>query len=131
VPGGSETVLIVEDQVQIRRAAIRALESAGYRVIAAGDGQEALELLRQRSPAIDLVITDLMMPRLGGRALHDQARRDGATMPFLFTSGYVHTDGHQREPLDPALPFLRKPWTSGDLLRRIRDLLDRPDPPRS
>jgi CheY-like chemotaxis protein len=124
VPRGSETVLVVEDQNQIRRATIRTFEEAGYRVLAAGDGQEALDLLRNPPEPIYLVVTDLVMPRLGGRALHDQARRDGVTIPFLFASGYVDTDGRQREPLDPSLPFIKKPWTAGALLRRVRDLLD-------
>ena len=124
VPRGSETVLVVEDQNQIRRATIRTFEEAGYRVLAAGDGQEALDLLRNPPEPIHLVVTDLVMPRLGGRALHDQARRDGVTIPFLFASGYVDTDGRQREPLDPSLPFIKKPWTAGALLRRVRDLLD-------
>ncbi|MGH7700017.1 MAG: PAS domain S-box protein, partial [Gemmatimonadales bacterium] len=123
--GGHETILVVEDQIQLRRATTLILEEAGYTVLAAADGHEALEVLRHR-PAIDLVLTDVVMPRLSGRALHDQARREGKAMPFLFASGYVGIAGGDREPLDPALPFLRKPWSRADLLARLRELLDRP-----
>ncbi|HEX9705302.1 MAG TPA: PAS domain S-box protein [Gemmatimonadales bacterium] len=129
VVGGDETVLVVEDQTPLRRATIRTLEDAGYRVIAAGDGQEGLELLRTAAEPIHLVVTDIVMPRLGGRALYDAARREGKTVPFLFASGWVGADRRNREPLDPSLPFIRKPWASADLLRTVRELLDRPTPP--
>jgi PAS domain S-box-containing protein len=128
--GGVEAILVVEDQNQIRRATIRILESVGYRVLAAGDGQEALDLLRRHGRTIELVLTDLKMPRLGGRALYDQARREGFAMPFLFASGYVGSD-RRPEPIEAGLPFIRKPWTSADLLGRIRTLLDDRPAPRA
>jgi PAS domain S-box-containing protein len=126
LPGGHETVLVVEDQVPLRRATIRTLEEAGYQVVSAGDGQEALDLLRAHAHPIQLVLTDIVMPRLSGRGLYDAVRREGKKMPFLFASGWVG-DRRQREPLDPKLPFIRKPWASADLLRRVRDLLDQPE----
>ena len=92
-------------------------------MIAAGDGQEAVQLLRAEGARVDLVLTDLKMPRLGGRALFDQARREGLMMPFLFASGYVDS-GRKPEPIDETLPFIRKPWAMDDLLARVRDLLD-------
>ena len=121
VRGGHETVLVVEDQATLRRATTRTLEDAGYRVVAAADGQEALERLRTHPEPVHLVISDVVMPRLGGRALYDAARREGKTMPFLFASGWI---GRHREALDPSLPFIRKPWGSADLLRKVRELLD-------
>jgi two-component system, cell cycle sensor histidine kinase and response regulator CckA len=118
--GGRETVLVVEDQAQLRRATVYTLEHAGYTVLSAADGMEALQLLRQPPAPIHLVFTDLMMSRLGGRGLYQIDRREGRHTPFLFTSGYAGDE----EPLDPALPFLPKPWTSADLLARVRQLLD-------
>ena len=124
VRGGTETVLVVEDDDQLRRSAKRILEDAGYQVVTAADGQEALEVLGQRGPAVHLVFSDLVMPRLGGRALYDALRREGRAMRFLFASGYSDPDGRGGVRLDPALPFLRKPWTANDLLVRVREVLD-------
>ncbi len=121
--GGKETVLVVEDQAQLRRATVYTLEHAGYNVLAAGDGMEALQLLRQHPAPIHLVFTDLVMSRLGGRGLYQIDRREGRQTPFLFTSGYAGA-GRGEDALDPALPFLPKPWTSADLLARVRQVLD-------
>ena len=121
--GGKETILVVEDQAQLRRATVYTLEHAGYNVIAAADGIEALHMLRQHPAPIHLVFSDLVMGRLGGRGLYQIDRREGRQTPFLFTSGYAGA-GRGEDPLDPALPFLPKPWTSADLLARVRQVLD-------
>ncbi|HET8713210.1 MAG TPA: response regulator, partial [Gemmatimonadales bacterium] len=126
--GGRETILVVEDQAQLRRATVYTLEHAGYTVLAAADGIEALQLLRQHPAPIDLVFTDLVMARLGGRGLYQINRREGRTTPFLFTSGYAGA-GRGEDPLDPKLPFLPKPWTSADLLARVRATLDAVESP--
>jgi CheY-like chemotaxis protein len=123
VRGGRETVLVVEDDDQLRRSAKRILEAAGYQIVTAADGLEALEALRQTA-GVQLVFSDLVMPRLGGRALYDAARREGHTTPFLFASGY--SDPDRAPSLDTPVPLLHKPWTEGDLLGRIREILDRP-----
>jgi PAS domain S-box-containing protein len=119
---GQETILVVEDQAQLRRATIYTLERAGYRVLSAADGVEALHLLRQHPDPIHLVFSDLVMSRLGGQGLYQINRREGRNTLFLFTSGYATARGE--EPLDPSLPFLPKPWTSADLLARVRQTLD-------
>ncbi|HLQ70147.1 MAG TPA: response regulator, partial [Gemmatimonadales bacterium] len=130
-PRGKETILVVEDQAQLRRATVYTLERAGYSVLSAGDGYEALQLLRQHPEPINLVFTDLVMGRLGGRGLYQIDRRDGRATPFLFTSGYAGA-GRGEEPLDPSLPFVPKPWTSADLLARVRATLDTAkSPPRA
>jgi two-component system, cell cycle sensor histidine kinase and response regulator CckA len=122
VRGGHETILIVEDDDQLRRSAKRVLEEAGYQVVSAADGLEALDALRQ-ADGVRLVFSDLVMPRLGGRALLDAARRAGHATPFLFASGY--SDPDRAGSLDPSLPILQKPWTGPDLLRKVREILDR------
>ncbi len=124
-PRGWETILVVEDDDQLRRSAKRILEDAGYQVLTAADGLEALDVLRQGA-AVRLVFSDLVMPRLGGRALYDAARRDGHTVPFLFASGYSDPSGRGAAALDPSVLLLHKPWTGPDLLGRVRQLLDRP-----
>jgi len=122
IRGGRETILLVEDDDQLRRSAKRILEDAGYQVVTAADGLEALEALRH-TDGIKLVFSDLVMPRLGGRALYDAARREGRDVPFLFASGY--SDPDRAMSPDPSTPLLRKPWTGADLLGKVRDILDR------
>jgi CheY-like chemotaxis protein len=119
--GGTETILVVDDESDLRRAAQRILERAGYRVLTAADGQEALDVLRGQP--IHLVLSDLVMPRLGGRGLYEAARRAGIAPPFLFASGYSPGDDRGSTPAD--VPVLNKPWTHEDLLGRVREVLDR------
>jgi CheY-like chemotaxis protein len=85
---------------------------------------EALDVL-EREPRMDLVVTDVVMPRASGAQLYERARERGWTPRFLFTSGYTGAD-RGGAVLDPSLPFLRKPWTTADLGREIRRLLDHP-----
>ena len=121
-----ETILLVEDEPALRRAAMRVLAKDGYRVLTAGDGREALELL-DREPAVDLVITDVVMPRLGGNELIRELRERGRQVRVLFTSGYPGR-GDEREVMEPGVPFLTKPWTIPELLRAVRTALDTPAP---
>jgi PAS domain S-box-containing protein len=123
-PGGEETILLVEDEDTLRRSAKRVLERYGYRVLVATDGQEALELFRARGAEIDLVISDLVMPKLGGGQLYRALREEGATTRFMLTSGYTGREEQAREQLDPSLTVLQKPWVLGELLRRVRQTLD-------
>ncbi len=127
VRGGTEAILLVEDEEAIRRACQRVLQRFGYTVRVAADGQEALAVLRNQDIAIDLVITDVVMPKLGGRKLHEAARAAGLNVKFVFTSGYAARDMRDSVELDPMLPFLHKPWTVVDLLKRVREVLDHPE----
>jgi PAS domain S-box-containing protein len=122
LPGGAETILVVEDEDAIRTTARRVLGHQGYRVLTARDGQEGLETLR-RDPGIALVITDMVMPRMGGAELSQLARQAGVRAPFLFTTGYPSLTGATGgDPADGAL--LLKPWQPEDLLEKVRELLD-------
>jgi CheY-like chemotaxis protein len=125
VRGGSETILVADDESDVRRAAQRILEHAGYHVLTAADGQEALDVLRQQPTAVHMVLSDLVMPRLGGRGLYDAARRQGIGTPFLFASGYSPGDDRGSPPAELGVPVLHKPWTHDDLLGRVREILDR------
>jgi DNA-binding response OmpR family regulator len=115
---------VVEDEAAIRHAVKRALESQGYSVLLAADGQEGLDLYRARRSEIRLIICDLVMPRLHGLDFYKTLQRDGATVKVLFTSGYSARDMCQGGELEPELPFLQKPWLLTELLGRIRDLLN-------
>jgi two-component system cell cycle sensor histidine kinase/response regulator CckA len=121
--GGGETILLVEDEDALRRAGQRVLEKLGYAVLVAPDGQEALELLEAAGDKIDLIITDLIMPRIGGRALFESARTKRRNLKFLFTSGYAAV-GPGEVPLLPDVPFIQKPWTFDELGRKVREVLD-------
>ena len=122
--GATETILLVEDEEMVRRAGRRILEKHGYRVLQASDGAEALELLRTRGSEIALVVSDVVMPRMGGRELYASLRDEGYRMPFLFTSGYTDRMSSDTVALDPSVPVLPKPWTWTELTASVRAALD-------
>ncbi len=124
VRGGSETILVAEDEPALRRAAKRSLERLGYRVLLAADGEEALKVFAAKGGRIDLIVTDMIMPKRGGRALYRELRERGKEVPFLFASGYTAGDIEETAQLDPGLPFLAKPWTLSELAQKIRQVLD-------
>ncbi|MBX7196570.1 MAG: response regulator [Sandaracinaceae bacterium] len=122
---GSERVLVVEDDALVRALVVRTLRGAGYDVSVASDGQEALELLEAMDPAVDLVVSDVVMPRLGGRELAEQIRLRSLADRVLFVSGYaaslVVAPAGER-----GRSFLQKPFTSALLLAAVRSALDTP-----
>jgi CheY-like chemotaxis protein len=124
LPGGTETILVVEDEPAIRNAARRVLEKYGYTVIEAADGFEALELFHQHETQIDLIVCDVVMPKLGGQRVLDALRLEGKSVPFLFTSGHTSRGGGEGHAIDESMPFLPKPWDAEDLLVEVRTLLD-------
>jgi two-component system cell cycle sensor histidine kinase/response regulator CckA len=125
--GGSETILVVEDDDMVRTLVLRTLRSAGYDVLEAKDGVDALEVLRRRGLPVALTLTDVVMPRLGGRELADQLVADGLSHRVLFMSGYTKNPVVHNGVLEQGVAFLQKPFTpSGLLTRRVREMLDRP-----
>ena len=122
--GGTETILLVEDEEPIRRAAKRVLERFGYKVLLAADGEEGLrEFLAQRQH-VRLVVADVMMPRMNGQELLHAVRSEEPTINFLFMSGYSAADLQASLSMDASVPYLPKPWTPGELVRRVRTVLD-------
>lgn len=115
------TVLVVDDEQILRTYMARVLEGEGYAVIEAEDGLEALSLLSRKDPGIvvDLVITDVRMPRMGGRALAANLAQDRMSPPVLFVSG-------SHMPSDLSGPLLRKPFMPDDLSAWARELLQVP-----
>jgi nitrogen-specific signal transduction histidine kinase len=124
--GGSETILLVEDDEALRRAGTRVLRKYGYTVITASDGVEALSIMRRGGKTPDLIVSDVVMPRTSGPQFLQALHAAGLSPRILFTSGYTARDVHDRMPLEPDLPFLAKPWSITDLLRRVREVLDAP-----
>ncbi len=125
VPRGSEVLLLVEDEPAVRELATLALTDLGYTVLTATNGIEALELVRRRdSGRLDLLVTDVVMPQMGGRELADRLRALRPDTKVLFTSGYTEDAIVNRGVLQPGLAFLQKPYTPGTLARKIRQVLD-------
>jgi PAS domain S-box-containing protein len=120
---GHEAILVIEDDAQVRAVTARALRSAGYRVTEADSAAEALEVVR-RGAALDLVVTDVVMPGLDGREVVDLLRREAPTLRALFVSGYSQDSIAQRGILEPGIEFLPKPFTAADLAARVRHVLD-------
>jgi CheY-like chemotaxis protein len=121
--GGAASVLVVDDEPELRDLAADLLESLGYRTMVAASGDEALALL-QREDGIDLVFTDLVMPgRLDGLALADEARRLRRDIKFVFTSGYVGHPALKRRLPRPEEVFVRKPYRTRQLVAAIERAL--------
>ncbi len=116
----SECVLVVEDDAAVREIAVSCLRGRGYRVLEAIDGAQALELYEQRLPEIDLVVTDMIMPRMSGAALATALRAQRPRLPVLFISGYSPTVDHKAQ----AANLLRKPFAPSDLARKVREVLE-------
>jgi CheY-like chemotaxis protein len=121
---GTETVLLVEDDAPVRDLAVCVLESRGYRVLAAGDGLQALQFGKQHDGAIHLLLADVVLPHMSGRELAEQLRSARPEMRALYMSGYTDDAIVQHGVLAPGVVFLPKPFTSEDLTQMVRDVLD-------
>jgi len=122
--GGTEGILVVDDEEAVLRLALRTLERAGYRVFAAADADQALELFREHRSEIDLVLSDLVMPKVSGRELMREIRKLGSDVPFLFSSGYSDGGVHRGFVLDEGIRLLTKPYQLDELKRKVREALD-------
>ena len=118
--GARETILLVEDEPAVRQLFAQALTRAGYRVYEARNGQEAIKVFDQHGDAIDLLLTDMRMPYMGGAELAQQLRSRRLTLKLICISGYPGT-----LDADLASHFLSKPFSRDDLLNKVREVLDR------
>ncbi len=126
-PRGIETVLVVEDEAQVRAFVRHTLEVHGYTVLEAGEGTEAVRMASEYPGRIDLLVTDLVMPFMSGRAVADAVRRLRPDARTLYVSGYTDdAAGHVNELESPDTAFIEKPFTGRALTTIVRDLLDRP-----
>ncbi len=123
--GGNETILLVEDDADVRDLVQSALENYGYNVYIAVDGLNGYEFIQKKEITIDLLVTDLIMPNLNGRELAEKALQIRPSLRILYTSGYTDdqlvTDGAMNSEID----FLQKPYSVVILLKKIREILDR------
>ncbi|NMC73534.1 MAG: PAS domain S-box protein [Geobacteraceae bacterium] len=124
-PGGAETILLVEDDDMVRELNREILEQAGYAVIETVDGREALERFRERPERIDILVTDVIMPTMGGKKLYEEILGMRPDIKVLFMSGYATDTLDARGVLDNGYDFVAKPVVPSEFLKRVREILDR------
>ena len=126
---GTETVLVVEDQIEARSVICQTLRRRGYTVIEAINGPDAIVKGRQPDTAIDVILTDVVMPGMGGRRVAEVIRATRADLRVVYMSGYTDSDIVDHGILEPGVTFVQKPFATDTLLRKIREVLDAPPKP--
>jgi PAS domain S-box-containing protein len=124
INGGSETILLVEDEDVVRRLACKILENVGYSVLEASRGQEAIRLCLERKEPIDLLLTDVVMPETSGKEVADRLSEMQPGLRVLFMSGYTDEAIVHHGVLDLNVEFIQKPFTPAGLTKKVREVLD-------
>ena len=123
---GQETILLVEDEADVRALAREVLERQGYSVMEASDGAQAVQVYEQEGARIDLILTDVVMPRMSGREMVDRVRANRPDMRVLYMSGYTGDAIVRHGVFDASLLLLGKPFTPLALIAKVREVLDQP-----
>jgi response regulator RpfG family c-di-GMP phosphodiesterase len=123
-PGGAETVLVVEDEDDVRGVVVRVLRQHGYRVLQASNGEAGLHLIRQYQDPIHLLLTDVVMPAMSGAELVRAASTIRPAMKVVFMSGYTDRGILRHGVLERGFHYLQKPLTVSGLLGKVREVLD-------
>jgi CheY-like chemotaxis protein len=121
---GSENILLVEDAQPLRKLAQTFLEAAGFRVLSAAGGEDALQVAARCGINLDLLLTDVVMPGMNGRVLAERLQPRQPGMKVLYMSGYTDSFIAGHGVLDPGTHLLHKPFTEEDLIRKVREVLD-------
>ena len=124
LPKGTETILVAEDNKEVRLITREILEIYGYTVVEAHDGEDAIEKLGNLSQHIQLLILDVVMPRKNGKEVYNEVRKINPDIKAIFMSGYTADIIHKRGILEQGLHFIQKPFSQGSLLRKVREVLD-------
>jgi len=124
LPGGSETVLLAEDDEAVRGLTKSVLEKFGYSVIEASHGEDAIKKFKEERDRIEVVILDVIMPKMNGKEVYEEIKRIQPRTKALFMSGYTADIVHKKGILEEKLKFIAKPVSPGDLLRKVREVLD-------
>ncbi len=128
VPKGTETLLLVEDEDQVRAIVQAILEQQGYNVLTAANGEEAQKLAKLHGPRIQLLMTDVVMPQMSGRELAEQLTSQLPQLKVLYMSGYTDDAIVRHGLLDSKLSFIQKPFDAATAARKVREVLDSPNP---
>ena len=123
---GTETILVAEDEAEVRKLVVRVLEGCGYKVHAMADAEEALRFVEQTKETIDLLLTDVVMPRMSGKELAEALEAKRPETRVLFMSGYTDDFIGHHGVLDPGIELIQKPFSPEAIARRVRVVLDRP-----
>lgn len=123
--GGSETLLVVEDDAPVRKSVCRTLSRRGYKVLQAGSGEDALRLCEQYPEDIAMVLTDVVLTGMSGRDLADALISTRPGLKVLFMSGYADNAIVHHGVLEPGLDFIQKPFTPESIARKVREVLEK------
>lgn len=126
LPTGTETILVLEDDVSVRHISVRLLRKLGYEVIEAANGDDAQRLISERDGAIQLLLTDMVMPQMSGRRFADWLHQTSPDTKIIFISGYLEESLHPHDRRDSGMFFLPKPFDSEQLATKVREVLDSP-----
>ncbi len=123
-PGGSERILVVEDEDIVRRVAVKVLEKRGYQVFQARNGEEALRVTENQNPPIELLVTDVVMPGMNGRQVAQQLSERIPGLAILYMSGHPQNIILDRGVIDPGIAFIEKTFSADAFCRKVREVLD-------
>lgn len=121
--GGTETILLADDDEMVRNVTVAMLVELGYTVIAAENGEEAIQLFEEHIGELDLALLDVVMPKLGGKAVMEHIISKRPSFPILFSSGYSNDAIHTNFVLDDGMLLIQKPYHRVDLMQKIREAL--------
>jgi CheY-like chemotaxis protein len=125
LPVGTETVLVLEDDVSVRHISVRLLRKLGYEVIEAANGDDAKRLISDRAPgSVQLLLTDMVMPQMSGRRFADWLSQTSPDTKIIFISGYLEESLHPHDRRESGMFFLPKPFDSEQLATKVREVLD-------
>ena len=125
LPCGSETILVVEDDEDVRKLTVRILKGGGYRVLKASGGNEALLICEQEKEPIHLILVDVVMPGMSGRTLAERLALIHPEMKVLYMSGYTDNAIVHHGVLEEGIEFIQKPFTTDGLAKKVREVLDK------
>jgi CheY-like chemotaxis protein len=126
--GGSETILLVEDEKELRTLAVRGLEARGYKVLESASTEDALQMGARHDGPIHLLLTDVVMPGMSGRKVAEHLAALRPSMKVLYMSGYTDDSVFRNGVLELGTAFIQKPFTPSSLARKVRDVLDEQKP---
>jgi DNA-binding response OmpR family regulator len=125
LPWGNETILVAEDDADVRKLIQHILSLYGYTVYEAEDGAQAVQVFKERAQKVDLLLFDVIMPRKNGKEAYKEIQNIRPGVPVIFTSGYTADIIHKKGFLEEGVDLILKPVSMSELLQKVREVLDR------